>query len=353
MALRDPAAPAGRFAPALYRAEDSDTAFLTDALLAYLRERRGRPWFAHFSCLKPHPPLVAPAPYHRHYNPAAVPLPKRRATPAAEGRQHPWLAWAIAEQTLVHHFNEDLRPEAVGEADERAMRATYYGLCNEVDDNIGRVIADLKESGAYQHTLIVFTSDHGDQLGDHWLYGRNGYFDPLFHVPLIIRDPRAGADRARGRRVDRFTEAVDLMPTILAALALPVPEQCDGYSLLPFLRGETPADWRNAARFECDFRDLRGHAAETGLGLAAADCNFAVLRGDRYKYVHFAALPPLFFDLAADPDEFEDRAADPAFAPRVLAAAQAVLSWRQRHAAKPFGNTYVGYDGVRLTAART
>jgi arylsulfatase A-like enzyme len=336
------------FGPSIYKAEDSDTAYLTDGLIDYLREQKGKPWFAHFCCLKPHPPLVAPAPYHLQYDPADVPLPVRRSHPSVEAQQHPFQNWLLGAQSLFHHFQAETAPEDVSEADERAMRATYYGLCNEVDDNLGRILDYLKESGDYDDTLIVFCSDHGDQLGDHWLYGRQGYFEPNFHVPLIVRDPRREADAARGRVVEQFTEMIDVMPTILEAMALSVPAQCDGYSLQPFLHGETPGDWRAAAHYECDFRDIRDQGDHVALDLPENECHFAVIRGDRGKYVHFPSLPPLYFDMHEDPHEFENLADDPSRAPEVLTYAQMLLSLHARRADRALIHANLGFDGTKV-----
>ena len=116
------------------------------------------------------------------------------------------------------------------------MRATYYGMITQVDDQIGRLIAHLKETGEYDKTLIIFTCDHGEMLGDHYCWGKEVYFDQAFHIPLIVRDPRRGRRCAAAAEiVDEFTEAIDIMPTILDWLGLEVPHQCDGRSLLPFL----------------------------------------------------------------------------------------------------------------------
>ena len=109
------------------------------------------------------------------------------------------------------------------EAEVRQMRATYYGLISEIDAQLGRVIAWLKESGQWDDTLVVFTCDHGEQLGDHHLLGKMGYFDQSFHIPMIIRDPDASADATRGSIVQAFTETVDMMPTVLDWLDRPVP----------------------------------------------------------------------------------------------------------------------------------
>ncbi len=155
-----------------------------------------------------------------------------------------------------------------------------------------------------------------------------GYFDEAFHVPLIVRDPMPAADTGRGWRLDRVTEAVDVMPTILEWLDLAVPRQCDGRSLLPLVHGRDVPDWRREAHWEFDFRGLGRHDAEAALGLPMDACSLAVIRDEAYKYVHFAALPPLFFDLAADPHCLNDLSRDPAAAPLMLTYAQKMLSWR-------------------------
>ncbi len=193
-------------------------------------------------------------------------------------------------------------------------------------------MAFLKSSGLIDRTLIIFTSDHGEQMGDHWLLGKCGYFDASYRIPLIIRDPRASADATRGQVVERFTENVDIMPTMLAAIGAPIPPQCDGLDLGPFLRNEgAPASWRTEAHWEYDFRDVTDQAAEATLGLTLHQCSLNVIRDERFKYVHFNRLPPLLFDLQADPDELNDLAGDPAYAPVMLEYAQKLLSWRMTH----------------------
>src|ERR1700743_3374952 len=112
-------------------------------------------------------------------------------------------------------------------------------------DALGRVFAFLKQTGRWDNTLIIFTSDHGEQMGDHWLLGKCGYFDASYRIPLIVRDPRGLADASRREIVESFTENVDVMPTMLDALGLDIPVQCDGRSLAPILEiGRAPANWR-------------------------------------------------------------------------------------------------------------
>lgn len=325
--------------PAHYAAADSDTAFLADATLDYLASQAREPWFVHFACLRPHPPMVAPEPYHSQYDPARAPLPIRAASRQMESRQHPLLAWLLERQNLTEYFQQPREPESISDSELRQMRAIYYGLCSEVDMQVGRLIDHLKATGAYDRTLIIFTSDHGEQLGDHWLYGRRGYFDPHFHVSCIIRDPRPSAQAARSQVVTHFTEHVDLMPTILDALGLDVPTQCDGRSLLPFLHGQAPMDWREAVHWEFDWRDFRQSRRSTPLDVDEHQCNFTVIRDQHYKYVHFPSLPPLFFDLQADPHEFHNVAEAPAYAERVKIYAQKMLSWRMHHAERPLARS--------------
>jgi arylsulfatase A-like enzyme len=228
----------------------------------------------------------------------------------------------------------------------RQMRATYYAMMTQVDEQIGRIVAHLKATGEYDHTLIIFTCDHGEMLGDHHCWGKEIYFDPSFHIPLIVRDPRPEAAGTRGRKLEDFTEAVDLMPTILDWLGLKTPRQCDGRSLLPFLQGATPQGWRTEAHFEHDFRDVPDQVPERALHLHSDDCNYAAIRDHRYKYVHFAALPPLLFDIAADPGETRNLADDPAHATVALEYARKMLSWRLRHAERTLTGMHLTARGV-------
>jgi arylsulfatase A-like enzyme len=330
-ALSDAAYPG---APARYRAQDSNAAFLTDRLIDYLDARTGKPWFAHITYISPHPPFVAPAPYHALYDPADVPMPLRAETPEAEGAAHPWLKYRLhnrgqgATQGAGLVIGRTYDPTTMDEAVLRRLRATYYGMINEVEDNFQRILDRLKADGSYDETLIVLTSDHGEQLGDHWLFSKTGFFDQSYRIPLIVRDPRPEADAGRGRLVQAVTESVDVMPTILDALGAPIPRQVDGYPLTRWIEGGTPVRWRNEAHVEYDFGDPVHSGAESALGLRTEECALAVLRSAKFKYVHFAALPPLLYDLEADPHELHDVSGDPAYTGTMLQMAQRMLSWR-------------------------
>ena len=319
--------------PLAFPAEVDDVAYLTGRLIEYLTTAPG-PFVAHLSLLRPHPPFVAPRPYNALYHPAAVPGFRRAATREEEGRQHPFLAWWLT--------SPGYRPPE-SERRLRRLKAVYYGLMSRVDDEIGRLMAFLDESGLAQTTMVIFTSDHGEELGDHWLLGKGGYFDGSYHTPLIIRDPRPGA--VRGRNVRRFTEHVDILPTIAEAIGAAAPP-CDGKSLAPFLAGRTPDGWRTEAHWEYDFRDVLDDGAERTLGLSMDACTLNVIRGERWKYVHFANLPPLLFDLEADPGETTSLAGDPAYAGRMLEYAQKLLSWRMIHDEQTLTHMTLARDGV-------
>jgi arylsulfatase A-like enzyme len=293
-------------------------------------------WFAHVSYLRPHPPFLAPAPYDTMFDPASVPAPTRAATRAEEGAQHPLLGLMIEHPVVASPDDPQ---------EQRELQTTYYGMMAEVDDQIGRVLDMLDETGLASNTLVVLTSDHGETLGDHWIMHKLGWFDQTFHVPLIVRDPRDRFDATRGRTVNVFTEHVDLLPTIAELLGAEVPLQCDGRPLTPWLEGESPADWRTEVHSEFDFRDPDGGMFEGAFGLTLEECSLAVLRDDHGKYVHFSghpAMPPIFFDLDIDPGQSVNRAADPAYAAKVLDYAQRMLAWRMRHAERTL-------TGMKLT----
>jgi arylsulfatase A-like enzyme len=123
-----------------------------------------------------------------------------------------------------------------------------------------------------------------------------------------------------------------VMPTILHWLGGDVPRACDGYSLLPVVAGGPPPGWRDHLFYEYDFRDVFYSRPEDDLGLPMDDCSLCVVQDGRWKYVHFAALPPLLFDLAEDPNGFRNLADDPAHAAIARDLAQRALSHRMRHA---------------------
>ena len=317
-------------APPGYDKGQTQTAFLVDEFIRYLGEQdKGRPWFAHLSFIRPHPPFIVPAPYNDMYAPDEVDGFRRAATPAEDAAVHPLVAFAQA-RTDLHDFAPGMQGPvaALSEAEFRQIKATYFGMISEVDDELGRAFDAIKAAGAWNDTLVVFTSDHAELMGDHYLLGKGGYHDQSQHVPLVIHDPRSAT---RGTKVEAFTECVDMFPTLLEAMGVTSEQVQDGSALTPWLRGETPARWRDAAHWEFDFRDVSGQEPEQALGLDSTSLNMTAIRTGKYKYVHFAALPALLFDLEKDPDNLHNVANDPAYAAVRIEMAERLLSWRTRH----------------------
>ena len=311
-------------------AELGISAFLTDSALAWLDARpAGRPWFLHLSYLRPHPPYAAAGDYSTMYDPADVPLP---ISPVTDGR-HPF-----HDATL--RFGRSAAPTDEGLI--RALRAQYYGMISDVDAQLGRVWERLQDRGEWDDTLIVVTADHGEQLGDHGQIQKLGFFEQSYHVLGIVRDPRHTL--AHGTVVDRFTENVDLFPTICDVIGEPVPVQCDGLPLTPFLRGEEPPWWRDRAHWEYDWRDqyIAGPANEWPWDRRLERQHLTVSRAADVQYVQFGDGTWLCFDLAADPSA-RTPVTDPSV---ILRHAQAMLVWRSQHADRTLTDMLVHAGGI-------
>ncbi len=292
--------------------EFSIGAFVADHFNSWLRKQDG-PWFAHASFLRPHPPYAAAGKWSKEYNPADVPMP---IEPSAN--RHP------LHEAALH------MPQVAGPTDEagkRHMRAQYYGMVSEVDSQVGRVLDTLTELGMWDNTMIIVTADHAEQLGDHGLREKLGYFEQSYHILGIVRDPRNS--QSYGSTINEFTENVDIVPTIAEALDQPVPLQCDGLPLTPFLEGRHPDGWRVAASYEFDWRYMfitkEGHAWPWDRSLERH--NLAVRRSHDVAYVQFGDGSWLAFDLAADPT-WRTTIDDPA---RILPLAQDMLTWRSQN----------------------
>ena len=314
-------------APAVYKAEDSDTAFLTNRFLDTMPAYADEDWFAHLTYIRPHPPLVAPAPYNDMYDPTSLPLPTRIGTRKDEAAVHPFFGPALDNAPIASFV---IGCSGVTPTDDtiQTLRSVYLGLATEVDHHIGRVMSFLKESGQWDDTLLIVTADHAEMLGDHHAWGKHSVYDAAYHTPLIIRAPGGKA----GQDVDAPTESIDLTPTILDWVGQEVPNSMDGRSLLPFLNGETPDDWRDYSFSELDFSEPEAPTLwEKRLGTDTSNSSLGILRDDRFTLVEFAAdLPPLLFDHHGK-GEMENVAEDPAFASDLARLTRQMLRHRMRN----------------------
>ncbi|QUS54401.1 alkaline phosphatase family protein [Pseudovibrio brasiliensis] len=329
--------------PALYAAEDSDTAFLTNAFLEMMPAYRQQSWFAHLTYIRPHPPLVAPAPYNTMYDPQSLPLPTRLEQPDDEQALHPFFTPTMQNSSAASFVEgfPDLEPT---DENIRTLRAVYLGLATEVDHHVGRVVQFLKDTGQYDNTMVVITADHGEMLGDRHSWGKMTVYDAAYHTPLIIRMP----DGERGTQVTKVTESIDIMPTILEWVGQDLPSSVDGKSLLPFLKGKTPEDWRTFSMSELDFADpLEPTLWQQQLGTKLDNSCLSILRDDRFTLVEFAAdLPPMLF-VAEGNGEMENLADKPEHAPTLARMTRELLRHRMKNMDKTLSNWMITPEGPK------
>lgn len=166
--------------PSRIPAELSETAFVTDKAIEFLNgsSKSDRPWCLHVSYIKPHWPYIAPAPYHKMYNKSDI-LPVQRSD-LEQGSIHP-VYKCFQEERYSKAFSRDEVQETV--------IPCYMGLISHVDDEIGRLLEHLSAIELDRETLIIFSSDHGDYLGGHWLGEKQLFHDQSVRVPLIVSDP--------------------------------------------------------------------------------------------------------------------------------------------------------------------
>ena len=283
--------------PARVAEEHSETPYSTTRAMEFIEDAGDQPWCLHLSYIKPHWPYIVPAPYNDMYGTKDV-LPAIRSETERED-PHPVLA-AYFEHRFSKVFTRD-------EVRERVIPA-YMGLIAQIDDQIGRLMAWLDEKDISKDTLIVFTSDHGDYLGDHWLGEKELFHEQSVRVPLIVVDPSEEADGTRGQVFDHLVEAIDLVPTFVDWFGgEPRPHILEGRSLLSLVRGGDP-DWRAVAISEYDYSMRR---ARRLLDQPVDNCRLTMVFDGRWKYIHAEGFRPLLYDLETDPQEFHDLGASP------------------------------------------
>ena len=295
-------------------AEHSHSAFLSNGFIAWL-DQQDAEWFAHVSFLRPHPPYAAAGTYSSLYDPADC---GDGIAPAADRHGLHEIALTI-----------DASAAPSTEAGRREMRSQYFGMVTEVDHQLGRILDRLEELDQLADTMIILTADHGEQLCDHGLKEKLGFFPESYAIPCIISDPRL--PDGHGTRVEAFTENVDLFATIAVALGLEIPAQGDGMPLQPFFAGDDlqPSQWRSEAHWEWDWRAMVMGSLAPGwpTDRRLEQMNLAVIHDTDGAYVHFADGDWLLFDLVADPT-WRTTTSDPV---RAASYAQRMLTWRQEH----------------------
>jgi arylsulfatase A-like enzyme len=307
--------------PALYDLEHSEMAFVTNKSLEYIRQASKipeSPWFLSMNYIKPHGPYLCAAPFHAQVDPAEVPAPIR--TDKERLNTHPYFSRCRADWAQTEFSSEQ---------DWREIRACYYGMISELDYNLARVFAFLKEEGLWENTAIIFSGDHGSYLGDHYLAGKPHYFDAAMRVPLIIRDPSGEADATRGATSDVLIENVDLAPLICNFLNTAPSSDFQGRDPRHLLFDDAAPTHKTEIVYEFYYYNLLRDTQ----GVNPDACRLWVLRDHRYKYVYFGeqCMEAQLFDLENDPGEFVNLAQKPQYRDVVLDCCQRLLRWRMRN----------------------
>jgi len=262
--------------PVPFPADDdlTHTAFVARRTIDYLERHRDDRFLCVSGFYSPHSPWVAPRRFIEMYDPGELPVPE---LPDELERQRADLSADAPEDPTF------------SEAERRGAYRGYYAMVSEVDHWVGQILDTLSELGIREETLIVFTSDHGEDLGDHCSYGK-GFpaRDNVSRVPLVV----AGPGVEGGRVVDGLVELVDLVPTLIDLTGGPVPSDLQGNTLAPALAGEAVPE-RDAAVTE-------SHDGK-------------VLRTDQYRYTISTDGEERLYDLAEDPMEYDDVSDDPEY----------------------------------------
>jgi arylsulfatase A-like enzyme len=248
----------------------------------------------------PHYPFDAPASLLQRYLDRLDDLPLPNYTPGE-------LDTKPRFQFINHHTldkgSAGFKYDSMSDRDHRVVRASYFAMCDLVDQAAGTMLGALDETGQARDTLVIFMSDHGEMLGDHGIYLKGPFFyEPAVRVPLILRWP---GGLGGGRRITDLTELTDIVPTLLDFASLPIPASVQGRSLRPTL----PDPHVTPAREDvyCEYLNaMPDHAQPT------ATCT--MLRTTRYKLVVCHGVEPgELYDLDQDPQETQNLWDDPSY----------------------------------------
>lgn len=245
-----------------------------------------KPWCLFVSFVCPHFPLIAPQRFYEMYPADDMPLPEPH--PDRGYVRHPWAEASARCHVYDDYFSDETRRIAI---------ASYYGLCSFMDDNVGRVLKALDDCGLAGNTTVVYTSDHGENLGKRGLWGKSNMYEHAAQVPLVI----AGDGIPIGKTVNTPISHLDGYQTILDCVGLePVGAEHDlpGTSL-----------YKTAAADDDHTRPVFSEYHAAGAATGAF-----MLRRGKYKLNYYVGMAPELFDLDADPEELTNLANDPAHA---------------------------------------
>ena len=251
--------------------------------LDFIHSKSGssKPWVLMSSFIAPHFPFIAPQKYWDMYDPDLVDMPE--IPPDHLAAQHP----------LYARLRSTFGVDQVTETQIRRARAGYYALMTYLDDKIGRLLTALDETEQSRDTVVVYTADHGEMLGEHGLWRKSTFYEHSARVPLVVRWPGVATG---GRRIDEAVSLIDLVATLIEVAGAEATRPIDGSSLLRLLGGRDPG-WKDEA--------LSEYLAHGVLG------PMAMLRRGRYKFNYVHGEGPELYDLETDPGEFTNLADSP------------------------------------------
>lgn len=325
--------------PARASDEESETPYTTRRAMDFIREAGDGPWCLHLSYIKPHWPYIVSPPYHDMYGRQTHKQPVR--SEAERNDPHPVIG-AFMEERVAKAFSDD--------GTRAKVLTAYMGLIKQIDDQIGVLMRFLEDQGRLEDTMIIFTSDHGDYLGDHWMGEKELFHDASARIPLIVVDPRKDADGSRGQISEALVEAIDVVPTILDYFGgEAVPHIIEGRSLLPLMHGMAD-HLRDFAISEYDYsiKDVRRR-----LGVTVEDAKLTMLFDGRWKYVFAEGFRPMLYDLQSDPDELNEIGDDPAHADELARLRELLFRWSRRTSQRTtISNERIAAQGHPLREAK-
>ncbi len=300
-------------------------AYLAREASSFIQEHSQEPFILYVNFLEPHMPFFGPR--DDQYRPDDVTLPPNfDAVPTDD--QH--LKARLFQRYYYErgHGNFPLRTEA----DWRRLIANYWGLCSLVDTHVGTILKALKDCGAYDDTIIVFTSDHGDMMGSHRLLAKGVMFEEAVRVPLIVRLPGQEAHL----RVSQPISQIDLVPTLLDLLGEDVPSYLQGKNLRPLLEGkEFPEDdvmveWNGRDTGFSRFDSMLDPAMLEKALRAVGDPVRTIVTPEGWKFNWSGLGENELYDLKADPYETKNLFRRPELRPTIRDLAERIRAWQDR-----------------------
>ena len=210
-------------------------------------------------------------------------------------------AWDKFYNPIIEGFKkQNLKGKALYEWKFQRYMRDYLKTLKSLDDNVGRVLDYLDQAGLAENTLVVYTSDQGFYMGEHGWFDKRFMYEESFHTPLLMRLP--GGKKGK---IDQMVQNIDYAPTFLELAGAPIPDDIQGVSLLPLLKGETPSDWRTSLYYHF-YEFPAEHMVKRHYGV----------RNDRYKLIHFYNDIDVWelYDLKEDPHELNNVYSDSAYA---------------------------------------